>query len=568
MNIVKKQLGIFSVLLSLLLLVGCGLPDELVEKAKTSIPKEIVAVKTYIEGQKNFFKKLKNSNDWVFLSSYSTKEKLPQHFKKADAVLMNAQNIYDINITGILSRDEEDEASKLKAEMRNLQKFLKEAKVHANVPATRVNFLFKARKQAPDWVKQASLELSATKKTFSEVSQSAIQAKKDYPQKSQDIDGRLAGIKKVIDNSSSAFNQAQLQLKNVASGDADYALLGDSTKLVAAKQKEVDTMTKKLFTKLDELYRSYSKVLTDMKIEYFVLVKRVSWDNCCDRNTEVNHTYRASPVTEKSYNYFANLSEGTAATRSSGWSSWNEKTAIDVGMWNALRIDMGESWPNGHDAAEFWFENVYAKTYHKYLIVENGVKKETDWIELQDEDIYWKQEENLGLEITSKPYGMYEEEVLQSAAPPGLAYIAKPTVSNGQATGKNQYGEWKQDSSGTSFWHYYGQYAFISNLLGPSHSYRYSDWDSYNRRDRSSGYYGANGGYGTYGNRTYNSSRYKNGSYAKRNPSVVKSSRATRPKSSSNRSRSGSKSSSRSQTASVRGSGPRNRGKGPGGAGK
>jgi len=57
--------------------------------------------------------------------------------------------------------------------------------------------------------------------------------------------------------------------------------------------------------------------------------------------------------------------------------------------------------------------------------------------------------------------------------------------------GNSSYGEWRQNSSGTSFWHWYGQYAFFSSMFrGPVY---YDHW-SYNRRpsyyhDRSNGAY-------------------------------------------------------------------------------
>ena len=48
-----------------------------------------------------------------------------------------------------------------------------------------------------------------------------------------------------------------------------------------------------------------------------------------------------------------------------------------------------------------------------------------------------------------------------------------------QLVGNPQYGQWQSESSGQSFWAWYGQYALISSLMGGSR-YRYDDW-SYNR---------------------------------------------------------------------------------------
>lgn len=58
--------------------------------------------------------------------------------------------------------------------------------------------------------------------------------------------------------------------------------------------------------------------------------------------------------------------------------------------------------------------------------------------------------------------------------------------------GNSNYGEWRSSSNGTSFWHWYGQYAFFSSLFGNRPVY-YDSWSS-NRRpsyyhDRNRGAY-------------------------------------------------------------------------------
>jgi hypothetical protein len=80
----------------------------------------------------------------------------------------------------------------------------------------------------------------------------------------------------------------------------------------------------------------------------------------------------------------------------------------------------------------------------------------------------------------------------ESVAPPGYAYVGDP-----------QYGEWRRDSSGRSFWAYYGQYRLLSDLLGMGGRLYRNDYDTY-RGYRSSRrpYYGPNRSYGTGGTLT------------------------------------------------------------------
>ena len=62
-------------------------------------------------------------------------------------------------------------------------------------------------------------------------------------------------------------------------------------------------------------------------------------------------------------------------------------------------------------------------------------------------------------------------------------------ASGNQLVGNPNYGQWQTDNSGTSFWAWYGQYAFFSSLF--SQPVRYADW-SRNRRPSYYNDYGYN----------------------------------------------------------------------------
>jgi len=68
--------------------------------------------------------------------------------------------------------------------------------------------------------------------------------------------------------------------------------------------------------------------------------------------------------------------------------------------------------------------------------------------------------------------------------------------------GDSKYGRWNRDSSGQSFWVFYGQYRLISDLLGGGRIYRGS-YDTYNNyRTQGRPYYGPRNQYGTGGSIT------------------------------------------------------------------
>jgi len=110
----------------------------------------------------------------------------------------------------------------------------------------------------------------------------------------------------------------------------------------------------------------------------------------------------------------------------------------------------------------------------------------------------------------------------------GLSLIsANDSVSNDYSSppgynnyvGNTRYGSWKQDSSGNSFWEFYGQYAFMRAMFGysqPIYRYDYQDYRDYYRG--SSSYYGtrtSNGNY-RYGTQSRHASSLKPQSSFKR----------------------------------------------------
>ena len=191
-------------------------------------------------------------------------------------------------------------------------------------------------------------------------------------------------------------------------------------------------------------------------------------------------------------------------------------------------------------------EGSFSHTYkHKYKIITEDIdgtpeERTTDW-QIVSEKYFGLNENNLGMEIVSKNM---EGKLSKSAAPPGYANYV----------GNEKYGEWKTDSSGGSFWSFYGKYMFISTMFDlarrPYYRNDYNTW-------RSGGYYGsrpyygrktANGAnmFGTNSSHTqksrpnfYQRKASKRGWSQSSRRSTSSSSKSTRSRSSSSRSRSG-----------------------------
>lgn len=123
-------------------------------------------------------------------------------------------------------------------------------------------------------------------------------------------------------------------------------------------------------------------------------------------------------------------------------------------------------------------------------------EKKTEFLQVS-KDYFQRNAENMGMEIVSKQDG----KVNKTASPAGYSNYV----------GDKRYGQWQSRSDGTSFWAFYGRYAFMSSMFNmmtyPVYRSYYNDWGGYNRRGQA--YYGPTSGgrsyYGTYGK--YNSSR-------------------------------------------------------------
>ncbi len=114
----------------------------------------------------------------------------------------------------------------------------------------------------------------------------------------------------------------------------------------------------------------------------------------------------------------------------------------------------------------------------------------TTWLEVPEN--YYRDNQNyLGMVLASKSR---DGKISNDKFPPGYQYMGNP-----------QYGQWRQNSDGTSFWEFYGKYAMMSQvfgLLGGGPIFR-NDWNTYrDYRGSNRPYFGRNNRYGTFGSAT------------------------------------------------------------------
>lgn len=164
-------------------------------------------------------------------------------------------------------------------------------------------------------------------------------------------------------------------------------------------------------------------------------------------------------------------------------------------------------------------EGSFFNTYkHEYLVIEEkepGKPEEysAGWIEVSKRT-FQQHTNDMGMEVASRGE---DGKLHKSVNPPGY----------NNYVGNSRYGQW-ENRGGTSFWAFYGQYAFMSRMFNmgayPVHRSYYNNYrGSYYGTGRS--YYGpTTSGRSYYGtNSAYNSSKRPNSTWSRNNSSFKRS---------------------------------------------
>jgi hypothetical protein len=538
-----KYIGIGVVALIVMVLgyqKWISIPDRYIDDAKTLsqlLDQHGKTIKILDEAQTT----LQTTKEWSFYAPYAAKEKWVDNMGEAKAKMATLRTSYAKEIQPILERDHEDDTKALEAFVLKGRVALKLALKQAKHPSERGEFLMKAYKNKENYYTQANTWQADIDDRVSRLLTRADMMIKKFPLKTKDITLKKVGGTQAQSNAKKTLSQL---ISEYQSHETDFSRYAAAYIEMKAHQKSVEKYTHANAVLLGQLQKSYVKVLVDQKIDHYIKVGRASWcegDYCGSGDS---YYYAPRKVDANTFEYFDNSNIETIAE--DAWRGFSVK--IDPARWKAIGIDRKKGMNSSHGYSEYWVESAFSKAYHKYSIIENGKVSKTDWVEIS-EDEYWAQNDNFGMAIVTKPLGFYESETNRVAEPAGLAMVAPPTMVNGQATGSNQYGQW-QTQNGNSFFHYYGMYSMLGDVMGGGR-YSYDDWGSYDRRKRNSSYYGRHQEYGTYGSKTAKSKTLRNSSYVKRNPSTF--------------SRTGKTARTKN---SVRGAGAANRGKGPSGSGK
>jgi hypothetical protein len=476
----------------------------------------------------------KKSEEFDFFAPYAEREKWDAKIGRAE------KGIGEIESSVI----DNDDLS-LGQRLAEILKRIEEVKAAIGEVEQRMARLETFREETPGRIPAAELQIPITDRIIDDLQARIAEVKTDFPDRTKAIDqavGTYTRLSQISERSKTALEAAKTErAKMETDAFVDYVRMNEGVEAVFARFNKLQGIDAKLRAKLDELYRSYSKILADMKVDYFLVIGRSTWDNDSDYNTERIYTYPPVEVSPERYAYFTKL-DPTKELARLYWSDgrFRASPAVDRSHWIALGIDAGRGVSTSHDAGVFWLEDAPVKTYHKYRVTENGEVKTTDWVEV-DEDDYAEMYDYLGMALVNKPYGFFEDEAIRSAAPPGMAFV-----------GMDRYGRWADDpATGESYWEWDDEYddAFEIDIdIGKKHRYTRSQWRKWRSdyRGKRPYYVESEAGppiFGTHGSRVRKSSRYQESAFVAGGGLAA-------------------------TAASFRGAGPGRRGRGPGGFGK
>jgi hypothetical protein len=477
----------------------------------------------------------KKSEEFEFFAPYAERENWDALFKKAE------KGVGEI-VSSFIAREDLSLGERLPGILEKIEA----VKASIGEVKKRMARLETLREETPDKVAAAELQIPITDRIIDDLQGRIAEVKSDFPDRAGDVDsavGAYTPLPRILVRSKTALEAAKAErAKMETDAFVDYVRMNQGVGTVFTKFSELQDIDAKLRAKLDELYRSYSKTLVDMKADYYLVIGRATWDNDSDYDYEKTFTYPPVPVSAGRYEYFTKL-DPTKELATLHWNSGRFRAAPVVAkdQWNALKLYEGQGVDRSDDAGVFWLEDAPVKTYHKYRVTENGTVKETDWVEVDEED-YGELYDYLGMTVVNKPYGFFEDEAVRVAAPPGMAFV-----------GINRYGRWADDpATGDSYWEWDDDFddAFEIDIdIGKKHRYSRKEWRTWRSDFRGKKpYYGksADAGpplFGTNGSRVRKDSRFQKSAFVAAGGLAA-------------------------AAGSFRGAGPSRRGRGPGGFGK
>ncbi len=485
MQRICRLIGRYSCFALFLLLAACGLPED-AKKAAGNLSDEIKKAEGFVTEREQAL-------GATFLAEpefkmYADREEWNKKFDAARGDLVRVKDIVLKEIDPILKRDKREDVAALLAHIKRAEGIIGDARQTARYPSVRLAFLQETRVNTNTLIVEAPQLYAAIEGGQRAVSAAVSRYQSAFPSRRDDIAARAGQATVIYETSREAGLQVSAQAERQRARQAlDYAALGDGHKKLQDLRPQMEAARQKVEQELSGLPKSYSKILIDMKDEYFACVSRTSWQESesIEYPSETVFNYPCVPVSDEAYETAGDFddADNEVAKHYYSWGSWKtslytmrDVTEPDVQeLWKELNLDPLLSWPRNDNEGTFWVRETKAHFYHRYAYVENGVRRDGEWEEVNP-DLYHKHEAHLGMALVEKPSGKFENEVITDASPVGMALV-----------GDERAGKW-ETRGGNTVWIWGGPFqSSYGGFYGPGWSgYSRSEWDSWNR-ERSAG---------------------------------------------------------------------------------
>ena len=451
--ITTRRILVLALLTTSIFTFGCDrLPSKVVQNVER-IHAVMESLPKVVDKREAEYQTMMRDASLAYLIPYSERERWPDHFQNARKELDRTRALYRDEVAPLLDENRSEDAEKVVKATERVNVAMQQVGVESASPKRRAETLIDVKRNGPERIASAEAGVGRSRDTVAALEPEVARSSDDYPEKREDLSGRIAALAFAAKEAEEALASAR---RASEASEPDLANIADSLAASTNPVLAVDAGAKGLREKMAELHKSYSKTLIDMKVTNTVQVGRTSWNEYVDFGRETDHLYAAREVDEAVLDELEAMGERPIFSRG--------RYQVSDAAVLALQVDLNERLPRGDNAAEVWVADTGVRYFHRYSLEENGAVRELDWEEV-DEETFERYEEDLGMEILSKPFGMYEDEVLTFAAPPGLSKVGNPA-----------YGRWEDDGQGRRRWSFFESYLFYHMMFGGRrHYYYYND---------------------------------------------------------------------------------------------
>lgn len=551
MNVSRRGwLGSLLAACLVVVLAACaGVPADL-QTRTDEVRDHISAVREAISQNTEAFEAQLRQEKYAFIGGYTPQQQHRDKFDQASTRLDEAQQAYDERVKPLLSSYDETRRGDLEAALGDVDGLTNEALALAADPALWLDRVVETKSHSRDLVENARAASNALVANLAALERDAAAVQQVFTAQVAAVDSRVAPLRQQRDTVLAALNDADTE---VSRSQPNYAVLATHLVNIEETGKAYAGDAERVRADLDDLSATETRTLVDLRVDSTVEISRTSWNESYDYAPETDYDYEPVLVDAETATFFADRVGQLVAQLVAPMFSGSElrlEEGVSQNHWDALKIDpmlnIGDD-----NAAEFYVGEIDDTYCEQWRVLRDGQPDRSsrpdpssNYCSQYDvpsevaQGIFWVETDELraddiGMDVYSKGYGEFSDQATTAATPPGLVYVGDPST-----------GEWRTDANGASFWHYYGQYAFFSQLIGGPNPYHYrSEYDTWNRdyRHRDRPYYAASGGTARYGaNSPQTASRFPGSDFVRSGLS----------------------------NASVRNAGPSARAGGPGGGGK